>query len=134
MSIQPLSAYNICHDVQQSIADVLNQSPVLLSANIEVLAENRLDVDFQIKESLNKQGLAAIVMTPTLEYIGHTGESEAYQMSDLTLQVVEYTPLNRASNRQVVCTGLDICNYASELLAGPHSVIGFGKLNTVKIE
>ena len=106
----------------------MNKSPVLLSAGIEFIAEDRLDIDYQIKESLKKQGLAAVVMTPSLQYLGHNGNAEAYQLDDLTIQFVEYTPINRAKNRAVFCSGLDLANYTSELLGGPNAVIGFGKL------
>ena len=106
----------------------MNQSPVILSAGIEFIAEDSQSIDYQIKESLKKQGMAAVVMTPSLDYLGHNGTSEAYQMNDLTIEFVEYTPINRASNRAVVCTGNDLANYTSELLGGPNAVIGFGKL------
>ena len=106
----------------------MNKSPVILSAGIEFIAEDSQSIDYQIKESLKKQGLAAVVMTPSLDYLGHNGTSEAYQMNDLTVEFVEYTPINRASNRAVVCTGNDLANYTSELLGGPNAVIGFGKL------
>ena len=106
----------------------MNKSPVILSAGIEFIAEDSQSIDYQIKESLKKQGLAAVVMTPSLDYLGHNGTSEAYQLNDLTIEFVEYTPINRASNRAVVCTGNDLANYTSELLGGPNAVIGFGKL------
>lgn len=106
----------------------MNQSPVILSAGIEFIAEDSQSIDYQIKESLKKQGMAAVVMTPSLDYLGHNGTSEAYQLNDLTIEFVEYTPINRASNRAVVCTGNDLANYTSELLGGPNAVIGFGKL------
>lgn len=106
----------------------MNKSPVILSAGIEFIAEDSQSIDYQIKESLKKQGMAAVVMTPSLNYLGHNGTSEAYQMNDLTIEFVEYTPINRASNRAVVCTGNDLANYTSELLGGPNAVIGFGKL------
>ena len=106
----------------------MNKSPVILSAGIEFIAEDSQSIDYQIKESLKKQGIAAVVMTPSLDYLGHNGTSEAYQMNDLTIEFVEYTPINRASNRAVVCTGNDLANYTSELLGGPKAVIGFGKL------
>ena len=128
MSIRPLSSYNVCYQIQQDICDIMNQSPVILSAGIEFIAEDSQSIDYQIKESLKKQGIAAVVMTPSLNYIGHNGTSEAYQMNDLTIEFVEYTPINRASNRAVVCTGNDLANYTSELLGGPNAVIGFGKL------
>ena len=128
MSIRPLSSYNVCYQIQQDICDVMNQSPVLLSAGIEFIAEDRLDIDYQIKENLKKQGMACLVMSPSLQYIGHTGTSEAYQLDDLTIQFVEYTPINRAKNKASVITGLDLANYTSELLGGPNAVIGFGNL------
>ena len=67
-------------------------------------------------------------MTPNATYLGHNGTSEAYQLDDLTIQFVEYTPINRATNKASVVTGLDLANYTSELLGGPNAVIGFGKL------
>lgn len=131
---QPLSAYNVFHEIQQNICDVMNASPVLSSSGIEFIAENRLDIDYQIKESLKKQGMAAVVMTPNATYLGHNGTSEAYQLDDLTIQFVEYTPINRAKNKANVITGLDLANYTSELLGGPNAVIGFGKLCPKGIE
>ena len=131
---QPLSAYNVFHELQQNICDVMNQSPVVKEAKIEFIAENRLDIDYQIKESLKKQGLAAVVMTPNATYLGHNGTSEAYQLDDLTIQFAEYTPINRAANKASVVTGLDLANYTSELLGGPNAVIGFGKLCPKGIE
>ena len=128
MSIRPLSAYNVCYQIQQDICDIMNKSPVILSAGLEFIAEDSQSVDYQIKKSLQKQGMACLVMTPSLNYIGHTGTSEAYQLDDLTIQFVEYTPINRASNRAVFCSGNDLANYTSELLGGPNAVIGFGKL------
>lgn len=56
----------------------MNQSPVILSAGIEFIAEDSQSVDYQIKESLKKQGMAAVVMTPNLNYLGHNGNAEAY--------------------------------------------------------
>ena len=73
-------------------------------------------------------------MTPNARYIGHNGTNSAYQLDDLTLQIVEYTPINRAKNQPSVITGLDLANYCAEILAGPSSVIGFGNINTKSIE
>lgn len=134
MSTRPLSAYNVCYQIQQDICDIMNQSPVILSAGLEFIPEDSQTVDFKIKESLKKQGMACVVMTPNLEYLGHNGTTQAYQMNELIVQFVEYTPINRASNRDVICTGSDLANYTSELLAGPNSVIGFGKLCPKGIE
>lgn len=134
MSNQPLSSYNPFHQLQQDICDVVNAADMLREAGVKLIAENRLDIDFQIQESLQKQGIAAIVMTPDATYLGHQGTSQAWQLDDITVQVVEYLPISRAGNRQSVVTGLDLCNFISEMLCGPSSVIGFGKLCSDGIE
>ena len=131
---QPLSAYNVFHELQQEICDVLNKSQILTANNVQFIPENRCDIDYQIKNSLKKQGLACVCLTPNARYLGHTGTNSAYQLDDLTLQIVEYTPINRAKNQQSVITGLDLANYCAEILAGPNSVIGFGNINTKSIE
>ena len=131
---QPLSAYNVFHELQQEICDVLNKSQILTANNVQFFPENRRDIDYQIKNSLKKQGLACVCLTPNARYLGHTGTNSAYQLDDLTLQIVEYTPINRANNQPSVITGLDLANYCAEILAGPNSVIGFGNINTKSIE
>ena len=131
---QPLSAYNVFHELQQEICDVLNKSQILTANNVQFFPENRCDIDYQIKNSLKKQGLACVCLTPNARYLGHTGTNSAYQLDDLTLQIVEYTPINRAKNQPSVITGLDLANYCAEILAGPNSVIGFGNINTKSIE
>ena len=131
---QPLSAYNVFHELQQEICDVLNKSQILTANNVQFFPENRCDIDYQIKNSLKKQGLACICLTPNARYLGHTGTNSAYQLDDLTLQIVEYTPINRAKNQPSVITGLDLANYCAEILAGPNAVIGFGNINTKSIE
>ena len=131
---QPLSAYNVFHELQQEICDVLNKSQILTENNVQFIPENRCDIDYQIKNSLKKQGLACVCLTPNARYLGHNGTNSAYQLDDLTLQIVEYTPINRAKNQPSVITGLDLANYCAEILAGPNSVIGFGNINTKSIE
>ena len=131
---QPLSAYNVFHELQQEICDVLNKSQILTANNVQFFPENRCDIDYQIKNSLKKQGIACVCLTPNARYLGHTGTNSAYQLDDLTLQIVEYTPINRANNQPSVITGLDLANYCAEILAGPNSVIGFGNINTKSIE
>lgn len=37
------------------------------------LAENSLDIEYQLKDALNRQGLACVVMTPKATYQGHNG-------------------------------------------------------------
>ena len=61
---------------------------MILSAGIEFIAEDSQSIDYQIKESLKKQGMAAVVMTPSLEYLGHNGTTQAYQMNERIVQFV----------------------------------------------
>lgn len=131
---RPLSSYNTFFELQQELADILNTSPVLSSNGIKYFPEQATDIEYEIQKSIKSQGLAAIVMCPNARYLGHTGNTQAYQLDDLTLQIVEYTPVNRAKNQKSVITGLDLANYSAEVLAGPNAIIGFGKLCTKSIE
>lgn len=131
---QPLSSYNTFFELQSEICEVLNQSPVLSASNVKFIPENKLDIDYEIQKSLKSQGIAAICLTPNAKYLGHNGNTQAYELPDLTLQIVEYTPVNRAKSQQTVITGLDLANYAAETLAGPNAIVGFGNINTKSIE
>lgn len=131
---RPLSSYNTFYELQQEICEVLNQSPVLSAANLKFFPEQATDIEYEIQKSIKSQGLAAIVMCPNGRYLGHNGNVQAYQLDDLTLQIVEYTPVNRAKNQKTVITGLDLANYAAETLAGPNAIIGFGNICTKSIE
>ena len=85
-------------------------------------AEQSLDVDYNVKKSLASQGLAAVVMTPTLALLGHDGVTMAWQCDDLTLQIVENPIVNRARLKSAGLssgTALDVAEVAAECLAGP---------------
>lgn len=66
-------------------------------------------------------------MTPNLEYQGHDGTDIAWDAKDLTLQIAEYTPINRASNKLSVVTGLDLAVFAQNYLGGPQCAEEFGR-------
>ena len=85
---------------------------------MQFYAENRRDVEFCIQDSLKRQGLACVVLTPALQYIGHTGSDCAWQ-AEIQLHIAEYVPINRAKNKSKFATGLDLANYISEYLGGP---------------
>ena len=75
-----------------------------------------------MRKSLASQGLAAIVMTPTLALLGHDGVTMAWQCDDLTLQIVENPLVNRARLKSLGLssgTALDVAEIAAECLAGP---------------
>ena len=85
-------------------------------------AEQSLDVDYEVRKSLASQGLAAIVMTPTLTLLGHDGITTSWQCDDLTLQIVENPIVNRARLKNFglsAGTALDVAEVAAERLAGP---------------
>lgn len=85
-------------------------------------AEQSLDVDYEVRKSLASQGLAAIVMTPTLTLLGHDGATTSWQCDDLTLQIVENPIVNRARLKNLglsAGTALDVAETAAECLAGP---------------
>lgn len=50
----PLSSNNVALEVQQYIADGLNQSPELSVLGITVIPEDKLDIEYQIKTALQK--------------------------------------------------------------------------------
>lgn len=66
-------------------------------------------------------------MTPTMTYLGKTGNGQAWQCNDLTLQFVEYVPVNRAKNKANFTSGFDAAFKAQRMLAGPDANCGFGK-------
>ena len=85
-------------------------------------AEQSLDIDYNVRKSLASQGLAAIVMTPTLTLLGHDGVTTSWQCDDLTLQIVENPIVNRARLKNLGLssgTALDVAEVAAECLAGP---------------
>lgn len=128
-----ISSSNPFAELQRSICGVLNDSADLSAVGVAFIPENSKDVEYEIKKNLQKQGLACVVMTPSGKYLGHDGEKICYQIDDLTLQVVEYPPVNRA-RKGGFATGLDVCNYATEALGGPNGVIDFGIICPVGVE
>lgn len=129
-----LSALNNAAQLQHLIVEALKQSKELNDLSVTFLAENSKDIEFEIKKNLQSQGLVGVVMTPSMEYIGHDGADASFDVKDLTLQIVEYVPINRASNKLSCATGLDIANYVISYLGGPQAAIGFGKLCPKGIE
>ena len=111
----------IARDLQEQVCQILN-SDSQLSAMATFFAEQSLDVDYNVKKSLASQGLAAVVMTPTLALLGHDGATTSWQCDDLTLQIVENPIVNRARLKSAGLssgTALDVAEVAAECLAGP---------------
>ena len=111
----------IARDLQEQVCQILN-SDSQVSAMAYFFAEQSLDVDYNVRKSLASQGLAAIVMTPTLTLLGHDGTTTSWQCDDLTLQVIENPIVNRARLKNLglsTGTALDVAEVAAECLAGP---------------
>ena len=123
---------NPAREIQTYVCDYLNEQ--LSALSVDFLAEDRKDIEFQIKNNLQKVGLATTVMTPTMNYIGKTEHGQAWEVPDFTIQTVEYVPVNRASNKASWSSGFDVCFAAQQVMAGPDAKCGFGKFNPVRIE
>lgn len=103
-----------------NVCDTLNSDPLLSSA-CEFFPENTKDIEFQIKDSLLKQGLAAVVMTPNLTYRGRDGSSMFFDCTDAEIDITENPVINRASNRPLsaYASAQDIACRAIQALGSP---------------
>ena len=122
--------------IQEYVCEILNNNPDFKDWGIVFYPENALDIDFQIKNEMSKQGLACVVMTPTLNYQGHDALTQTFTLDDLTIQVVENTIINRSRLKKEgkeFGTALDVASKASDILAGPQSG-HFGEFTTKRIE
>ena len=50
-------------ELQAEVASILNNATYIKDRSISVLSEDLLDIDYQIKSALSKQGLVVIVNT-----------------------------------------------------------------------
>lgn len=60
---------NILQEVQDYVVGKLS-SDYMLSGACPFIAENRKDLDYQIKNALGRQGVCGLVMTPKATYAG----------------------------------------------------------------
>ena len=123
---------NPARDLQRYVCEYLNDQ--LSGTGVTMLVEDSKNIEFEIQNALKKYGLAAICMTPTMTYLGKTANGQAWQCSDLTLQFVEYVPVNRAKNKEQFVSGFDAAFKCQRMLAGPDAKCGFGKFCPVNIE
>lgn len=121
---------NLARELQDIVRGYISEK----MPDIKILSEDSKDIEFEIKNALGKQGLVTIVMTPSMEYIGHDGEYQAWQVNDLTIMTTEYVNINRAKNKDSFMTGFDIAFKVNEILAGPTTDISFGRFCPVSIE
>lgn len=114
-----LSSNNILFEVQQQVCDILNNDPSLSS--IGFLPENKKQIDFEIEKALKQQGLAAIVMTPSARFQGQYSDNQlVWELPDLTIQIVENVPVNRATSSKSSMTGQDAAIRVLDILGKDH--------------
>lgn len=109
--------------VQDFIADQLNTDPQLSALGIEFLPEHRLDIEYEIKNNLGKQGTVGIVNTLKGTYGGHNGSTNAWEI-EAEVDVLENPPVRRAQMKKMglsAGTTADILDWVQESLCGPSS-------------
>lgn len=81
--------------MQSYIAGKLNADEQL-SGKVAFLAENRRDIDFQIKQALGKQGIVGLVITPKASFLGkYEDKMLAWELPELEVDIVENVSINR---------------------------------------
>ena len=89
---------NIVNLVQQHWCSVLNSDPVLARV-CKVVPENIKDIDFEIRNALQKQGIAGVVMTPSLTYRGRDEKASYWDVNGMEISFTENPIVNRASTK-----------------------------------
>ena len=109
--------------VQDFIADQLNTDPQLSALGIEFLPEHRLDIEYEIKNNLGKQGTVGIVNTLKGTYGGHNGSTNAWEI-EAEVDVLENPPVRRAQMKKMGLSAgstADILDWVQESLCAPSS-------------
>ena len=99
---------NTISEVQNAIADKLQENVYFVQHNVPILVENSKTIDFDIKNSIGKIGVCATVSTPSLTFQGHYGAENHppfWTMESAQVVVVENPILNRG--RANYATALD---------------------------
>ena len=123
-------------ELQAEVASILNNATYIKDRGIQVLSEDILDIDYQIKSALSKQGLVIIVNTLQGTYIGHDGLVNAWQIDNLEVDVVENPSIWRPYLKKHGFedgTTTDLLHMMAEILGGPQSGL-FGRFNPKSIE
>ena len=123
-------------ELQAEVAEILNGAAYIRDRGISVLSEDILDIDYQIKNALGKQGLVIVVNTLQATYIGHDGLVNTWQIDNLEIDVVENPSVWRPYLKKHGFedgTTTDLLHMMAEILGGPQSGI-FGKFNPKSIE
>ena len=110
---------NIITQTQTQIANILNADSEL--SDVGFIIENSKDIEYEIESRLKKQGICGIVMTPTLTFQGISDDHKdiVYECDNLTIQITEYVPINRAKNKLSCQTSQDIAIKVADVLGSP---------------
>ena len=110
---------NLITQTQTEIANILNADSDLSAVGF--IIENSKDIEYEIESRLKKQGICGIVMTPTLTFQGISDDHKdiVYQCDNLTIQITEYVPINRAKNKTSCQTSQDIAIKVADVLGSP---------------
>ena len=124
---------NLITQIQTQIAEILNADSDLSA--IGFLIENRFDIETEIQTRLKKQGICGIIMTPTLTFQGISDDHKdiVYQCDNLTIQITEYVPINRAKNKLSCQTSQDIAIKVADVLGSP-SYVNWQNFQVVDIQ
>lgn len=96
---------NILEDVQNYVVGKLSGDYILSACPF--LAENRKDIDYEIKNRLGKQGIVGLVMTPKATYAGKFEDLFlSWTLEELEIDIVENVTVNRGKRNGFV-TGQD---------------------------
>lgn len=108
---------NIITDIEEYIVNVLQDG------GIPAIAENSLDIAYEVQNALTKQGLAAVVAVISLEHQGNNSEKLKYD-ANIEIQILENPIINRARlKKQGLTSGtaMDLALQAADALAQPYS-------------
>lgn len=108
---------SIVADIEQKIVDTLQDG------GIPAVAENSLDVAYEIQNALDRQGLACVVAVTDLEHQGSDGENLTYD-ANIEIQLLENPIVNRARLKKLgrdSGTAMDFALQAADALARPFS-------------
>lgn len=109
---------NIFYTSQQIVVNLLSSDPQLSS--IPILAENAKNIDFEIKNSLGKQGIVAVVTTPKATFVGNYSAKELAWECECEIDVVENPTVARARPGEYnVITAQDVGARAMQVLCDP---------------
>ena len=124
---------NILNEVQNFVVGKLS-SDSELSGNCAFIAENKKDIEYEIKNALGRQGICGIVMTPKALYAGKfEDQSLVWQLDELEIDIVENVAVNRGKKYGNYMTGQDIAMQMFNVLC-PLSGESEGQFSPVSLE